>query len=161
MPNAVPLEIGTVGAHVYWAVETSAGVRPTTSASYSEILGVSQAPGFEMTPETIDASDISDYITQYIPGRQDPGGDASFTLNHSDAARTAWEAMVTAANTAKASGLRCWFEYVYDGDDKAYFWSGLPLTLGNGGIEQNAVSTLPAHVIPNGSFEWATKVVPA
>lgn len=161
MPATVPLEIGTVGARVFYAIESTAGTRPTSASAYTELVGISQAPGFEMTPETIDASDISDYITQYIAGRQDPGGDASFTLNHSDAARTAWEAMVTAANTAKASGLRCWFEYVYDGDDKAYFWSGLPLTLGNGGIEQNAVSTIPAHVIPNGSFGWYDKIIPA
>lgn len=150
-----PIEISTVGAKVYWCCELVAGQKP--ASGWTELVGINSAPGFDMVPETIDASDISDYITQYVPGRQDPGGDAQFTLNHSDEARTKWEAMVTAANTAKASGLRCWFQYVYQDDAKGYFWSGLPLTLGNGGIEQNALSTIPAHVIPNGTFEWATK----
>lgn len=153
---AEPLEISTVGAKVYWACESSSGVTPATG--WTELVGVNAAPGFDMVPETIDASDISDYITQYIPGRQDPGGDAQFTLNHSAEARNGWNAMVSAADTAKRSGLRCWFQYVYPDDTYAYFWSGLPLTLGNSGLEQNALSTLPAHVIPNGAFKWDTKI---
>lgn len=151
---ATPVEIATVGASVKWAIEQTQGVKPTIFAN--TLLGVSSAPGFDMTPETIDVSDISDYFTQYVNGRQDPGGDAQFTLNHSEAAIDSWEAMVSAATTGLASGLRCWFEYKYPGATRSYFWSGRPITLGNGGIEQNTASTIPAHVIPNGSFEWAT-----
>ena len=151
---ATPVEIATVGAKVLYCVETTAGTRPTTG--FTELVGVSAAPGFEMTPETIDVSDISDYITQYVPGRQDPGGDAAFTLNHSEAAITAWETMVSAANTALAAGKRCWFEYKYPNATRSYFWAGRPITLGNGGIEQNTASTIPAHVIPNGDFAWDT-----
>lgn len=152
---ATPIEITTVGAKVQYCVETVAGTKPTTG--YTEIVGVASAPAFDMTPETIDVSDLSDYFTQYVPGRQDPGGDAQFTLNHSEAAIDAWEAMVTAAATGLASGLRCWFEYVYPGATRSYFFCARPLSLGNGGMEQNAADTIPAHVIPNGSFEWANK----
>lgn len=151
---ATPIEIVSVGAKVLYCVETTGGTRPTTG--YTELVGISAAPGFDMTPETIDVSDITDTITQYVNGRQDPGGDAQFTLNHSEASITAWEAMVTAVNTALAQGKRCWFEYKYPAATRSYFWCGRPLTLGNGGIEQNAASTIPAHVIPNGEFEWAT-----
>lgn len=149
---ATPVEIATVGAKVLYCVESVAGTRPTTG--YTELVGVSAAPGFEMTPETIDVSDISDYITQYVPGRQDPGGDAAFTLNHSEAAIDAWEGMVTAANTGLASGLRTWFEYKYPNATRSYFFAARPITLGNGGIEQNTASTIPAHCIPNGEFGW-------
>lgn len=152
---ATPIEITTVGAKVQYCVETVAGTKPTTG--YTELVGVSSAPAFDMTPETIDVSDLSDYFTQYVPGRQDPGGDAQFTLNHSEAAIDAWEALVTAANTGLASGLRCWFEYVYPGATRSYFFCARPLSLGNGGMEQNAADTIPAHVIPNGEFEWANK----
>lgn len=151
---ATPVEIATVGAKVLWCVESVAGTMPTTG--YTELVGVSAAPAFDMTPETIDVSDISDYFTQYVQGRQDPGGDAQFTLNHSEAAIDAWEAMVTAAETGAASGLRLWFEYKYPGATRSYFWSGRPLSLGNGGIEQNTASTIPGHVTPNGSFTWTT-----
>lgn len=152
---ATPIEITTVGAKVQYCVETVAGTKPTTG--YTELVGVASAPAFDMTPETIDVSDLSDYFTQYVPGRQDPGGDAQFTLNHSEAAIDAWEALVTAANTGLASGLRCWFEYVYPGATRSYFFCARPLSLGNGGMEQNAADTIPAHVIPNGEFEWANK----
>ena len=30
------------------------------------------------------------------------------------------------------------------------------MALGNGGIEQNAVDTIPAKVVPQGGNEWAT-----
>lgn len=156
MPNVTPIEITTVGAKVLWATEVTAGQRPTTA--FTELLGVSSAPAFDMTPETIDVSDLSDYFTQYVPGRQDPGGDAQFTLNHSEAAIDAWETMVTAAETALADGKRLWFEYKYADPSatRSYFFCARPVALGNGGMEQNAADTIPAHVIPNGEFGWYT-----
>ena len=157
MPTAVtPVEITTVGSCVKYAVETTAGTRPTTG--YTVLPGVASAPAFDMTPETIDVSDLSDYFTQYVPGRQDPGGDAQFTLNHSEAAIDAWEDMVDAAETGIASNKRLWFEYAY-GDaaaTRSYFFCARPVALGNGGLEQNAADTIPAHVIPNGEFGWYT-----
>lgn len=152
---ATAIEITTVGAKVQYCVESVAGTKPTTG--YTELVGVASAPAFDMTPETIDVSDLSDYFTQYVPGRQDPGGDAQFTLNHSEAAIDAWETLVSAAETGLASGLRCWFEYVYPGATRSYFFCARPVALGNGGMEQNAADTIPAHVIPNGDFEWANK----
>lgn len=153
---ATPIEITTVGAKVLYATEASgaAGTRPTTG--YIELPGVAVAPAFDMTPETIDVSDLSDYFTQYVPGRQDPGGDAQFTLNHSEAAIDAWEAMVTAAETALADGRRLWFEYKYADPSavRSYYFCARPVALGNGGMEQNAADTIPAHVIPNGEFGW-------
>ena len=154
MPAVTPIEITTVGAKVLWAVEATVGTRPTTG--FTELLGVSAAPAFDMTPETIDVSDLSDYFTQYVAGRQDPGGDAQFTLNHSEAAIDSWEAMVTAAETGLASGLRLWFEYKYADPSatRSYYFCARPVRLGNGGLEQNAADTIPAHVIPNGEFGW-------
>lgn len=148
------LEISTVGAHVKYAVEVTAGTRPTTG--YTEIPNVSSAPDFPMEVEMLDASDITDLITRYIPGRQDPGTDKEFTLNHTEAVITAWETLVTAAQTAKAAGKATWFEYVYPSATKSYFWKGEPVALGNGGIEQNAVDTIPAKVVPQGGNVWDT-----
>ena len=157
MPTVIPLEIATVGSQVLWAVEETAGVKPTLLSAYTQLLGVSSAPAIEMTPETIDVSDISDYITQYVEGRQDPGGDAQFTLIHSDAAIDSWEEMKTAADAGLLENKRLWFVYLFPKGNKAYYFSGRPLTLGNGGIEQNAADTIPAHVIPNGENGWDVK----
>lgn len=146
------LEISTVGAKVLYQVVDATATRPTSD--YTELPNVSAAPEFPMEVEALDASDITDLITRYIPGRQDPGTDVEFTLNHTDAVIDAWAELVTSAS---ASGKVCWWEYQYPNATKSYFWKGQPVALGNGGIEQNAVDTIPARVIPQGGNEWAAK----
>lgn len=148
------LEITTVGASVRYAVETTKGTRPTSG--YTTIPNIQQAPEISLDVEALDASDISDTITRYAAGRQDPGGAKSFTANHTEAFITAWEAMVSAYDTARAAGKQVWIEYVYPGATKSFFWSGIPLHLGSNGIENNAVSTIPASVICTGVAGWLT-----
>lgn len=150
------LEITTVGAQVKYAIETTAGTRPTSG--YTVLPNVSSAPEMSMDVDALDASDITDEITRYAKGRQDPGSDAEFTLNHTEAVITAWETLVTAAQTGKAANKSCWFEYVYPGATKSYFFKAEPVELwGNAGIEQNVVDTIPARVIPQGGNCWAAK----
>lgn len=150
------LEITTVGAKVKYCVETNAGTRPTSG--YTTIPDVSAAPEMAMDVDALDASNITDEITRYAKGRQDPGSDAEFTLNHTEAVITAWNALVTAAATGKASNKACWFEYQYPGATKSYFFKAEPIELlGNAGIEQNVVDTIPARVIPQGGNCWDTK----
>lgn len=148
------LEFSTVGAKVKYCWETTSGTRPT--ASYTELPNVNTAPELNLSPELIDASDISDYITRYIAGRQDPGGDMEFTLNHTEAVITAWNALVADVDTKRAAGLQLWWEYVYPGATNSYFWAGYPLQLGTSGIEQNALSTIPAHVVLTDWKGWQT-----
>ena len=151
------LEISTVGAKVLHAFEATAtaGTRPTSG--YEELPNVSSAPEFDMDVEALDASDITDLITRYIPGRQDPGTDATFTLNHTDAVIDEWANLVSEFATKKASGLALWWEYQYPGATKSYFFKAEPVALGNAGIEQNAVDTIPAKIIPQGGNCWDTK----
>lgn len=146
------LEIVTVGAKVAYCWETTAGTRPTTG--YTELPDVNEAPEFNPSIDVIDASNITDKITRYALGRQDPGGDASFTLNHTDAVITAWEGLVTTAETNYPLGKRLWFAYVYPDATDAYFWAGRPAALGSNGISQNVLSTIPAHVAVNEVHGW-------
>lgn len=148
------LEISSVGAKVKYAVESVAGSRP--KSGFTIIPNISEAPEIPMEKEALDCSDISDEVTRYTPGRADPGGNVSFTANHTDAFIDAWDAMVTAANTAKAKGCALWFEYWYPGAKKSFFWSGMPQALGNNGIKQNEVDTIPAAVTVTGVEGWAT-----
>ena len=148
------LEISTVGAKVKYAFEISSGTRPTVN--YVELPNVSAAPDFPMDVEVLDASDITDLITRYIPGRQDPGSEKEFTLNHTDAIISTWATLVSDFATKKATGLALWWEYCYPGAAKSYFFKAEPVALGNGGIEQNAVDTIPAKIIPQGGNCWDT-----
>jgi hypothetical protein len=148
----VPVEITTIGARVRYRVEIERNVRPTEN--FIDLLGVSSAPAFDMTPEVIDISTLADYYTQFLAGRQNPGEDAQFILNHSEQAIDAWNALCEASRAGLADGKRTWFEYSYQNGSRSYFFCGQPLPLGNGGIEQNTVDTIPAHVIPCGRFGW-------
>lgn len=139
------LEITTVGAKVKYCWESTAGTRPTSG--YTELTDVDTAPEQDLSIETIDVSNITDYITRYAPGRQDPGGDMAFTLNHTDAVISAWSALANDVETKRAEGLRLWFEYWFPGATKSYYWAGWPMALGSAGIEQNAKDTIPAHAV--------------
>ena len=149
------LEITTVGAHVKYCVETTAGTRPTSG--YTEIPSVNQAPELSLEVDALDASDITDLITRYVPGRQDPGGNKEFTLNHTESAISTWTTLCTSAAAAFANGQATWFEYMYPGASKSFFFSAYPLKLGTSGITQNQVDTIPAPVIITGVEGWAAK----
>lgn len=144
------LEITSLGATVRYAFESSAGVRPTTG--YIVLPDVNQAPEQDLSIATIDVSNIRDYVTRYAPGRQDPGGDQAFTLNHTDAVIDRWDALAVEAASKKAQNKRLWFEYRFPGANKAYYWAGEPQKLGTSGISQNELDTIPAHVV---LVDWA------
>ena len=149
------LEITSVGAKVKYAFESTSGVRPTSG--YVVLPDVNEAPEQDLSVETIDVSNITDYITRYAPGRQDPGGDQAFTLNHTDAVIGIWENLCAEAEIKKAEGKQLWFEYWFPGADKSYFWAGYPMSLGTSGIAQNELDTIPAHVVLTDWAGWATK----
>ena len=146
-------EIITVGARVKFAFESSAGTRPTSG--YVTIADVTEAPEIALSLETIDVSNIMDKITRYVPGRQDPGGEKTFTLNHTDAAIAAWNTLVAQAETKKDSGLRCWFEYCYPNSTNSFYWCGTPKQIGNSGISGNSASTISASVVFEELGGWA------
>ena len=148
------LEITTVGAHVKYCVASSA-TRPTSG--YTEIPSVNQAPELSLEVDALDASDITDLITRYVPGRQDPGGNKEFMLNHTESAISTWTLLCTSAAAAFANGQATWFEYAYPGASKSFFFSAYPLKLGTSGITQNQVDTIPAPVIITGVEGWAAK----
>lgn len=148
------LEITSVGAEVRYAFETTKGTRPTTG--YTLLPDVNEAPEQDMSVETIDVSNISDTVTRYTYGRQDPGGDMVFTLNHTDAVIEAWNGLVTQAETNFKEGKRLWFEYWFPNAKKSYFWAGMPRKLGTSGISQNEMDTIPAHAVLVDWIGWDT-----
>lgn len=150
------LEITTVGAKVVYCTEATAGTFPA-SGTWNVLEDVNEAPSFDLSIETIDASNITDKITRYALGRQDPGGDAAYTLNHTDAAITEWEGLVTNDATNFPLGKRLWFGYVFEGAADAFYWAGRPTALGSNGITQNSLDTIPAHCVVLDIKGWATK----
>jgi hypothetical protein len=150
------LEISSVGASVKYCVETTAGTRP--AAGYTAIPDITTAPEIAMSTDSLDASNLSDTSKRYIPGQQDPGSDKTFTANHTEAFITAWEALITAYETALAAGKVIWFEYVFPSPaTKSFFWSGAPQALGTDAVDMNSIHTISPVVILSDIAGWAAK----
>lgn len=90
-----------------YAVETVADTKPST---FTWLERCNSIAGIALSTETIDASALEDYITKYIAGRQDSGGEWTITFNYTAEVATQLQAMISAYNTAKASNLKTWFE---------------------------------------------------
>lgn len=138
-------ELSTVGAKVAYAVETTAGTRPTTG--YIELEGITEAPEIDLTTETLDVSTLADKIARYIPGRLDPGGEKTFSANNTSEFRDLWDTFVTAAETAYNEGKKTYIAYIVEGDSDAFYWVGLPQKLGHGGLAQNSPVTCNPKII--------------
>lgn len=90
-----------------YAVETVADTKPS---AFTWLERCNSIAGIALSTETIDASALEDYITKYIAGRQDSGGEWTITFNYTAEVATQLQTMITAYNTAKASNLKTWFE---------------------------------------------------
>ena len=99
--------LSTLGVKVGYACETVAGTKP---AAFTWLERCNAIAGIELTTEKIDASALEDYISRYVAGRQDSGGDWTITFNYTAEVATQLQTMITAYNTAKASSLKTWFE---------------------------------------------------
>ena len=105
--------------------------------------------------QALDVTDLSDEWRRYIPGVKDVGGAIAFTANFTSAFKTAWETLVTAAETAAASSKATWFEIKVPSLG-SFFFSGIPSDLGLTGMEVNAVVEIEAYVTPNQIHGWDT-----
>lgn len=148
------LELTTVGAKVAYAVETTAGTRPTTN--FIDLEGMTEAPELGLSTSTLDCSDLSDKITRYVNGRQDPGGEKAFKANNTPAFRQRWAECVSAYETAKASGKQMYFAYIVEGDTDAFYWKGIPVPLGSDGLAGNSIYTCSPKVICTGVDGYET-----
>lgn len=150
------LEIASAGAKIQYAVEATAGTRPTTG--YTNIENVKTIGALDSEPASYDVTDLSDMeFKRYIPGLKDIGGDVPLTFNLTQTLITAWAALVTAADTAAAAGKSTWFEVVIPKLNESFYFKGVPSPLGLSEIATDSAIEITAHVTPNEIVGWATK----
>lgn len=148
------LEISTAGILLKYAVEATAGTRPTTG--YTTVPNIKSTPDFNPEPSTLEVTDLSDLVwKRYIAGLKDPGGALSFGANLTSAFKTAWETLVTAYTTAAASSKATWFEIMVPTVGSFYF-AGIPSELGINGYEVDAVAEINVYITPNQIVGWDT-----
>ena len=147
--------VSTLGITVGYAVETTAGTRPTSG--YTVLTEIRDIPAVANTPGTIDATPLEETIMfRMLAGLADADV-ISLTANNSDDLQTAWESCVSAAETAYSTGKACWFEFKHPTLTKSFFVSGMPVALGFAGASVNSVLDLNLNIVPNGCDRWQTK----
>lgn len=148
--------LSTAGVTLNYAVEATAGTRPTEG--YTKVPGIKSIPELNPEPESLETTTLeeTEYKT-YIPGLKDLGGSLSFTANLSDLTMDAWDAAVTAYETASASGKGMWFCIIIPGMDDALYFTGQPSPMGLPGIEVSATLETTVYITPTGAPIWEAK----
>ena len=147
------LEFNTIGVKLGYAVEASAGTRPTSG--YTNIPDIKTIPGIELSPSKLEVTNLVDKYKRYVNGVMDAGDDVAVTANLTASLKTLWASLVSAATTAWASGKSTWFEISIPGFDSFYF-AGIPTEMGFNEMGVDAVAEASLHIIPNSIAGWAT-----
>ena len=146
------LEFSTIGVKIGYAVEATAGTRPTSGIT--NIPDIKSIPGIELTPSRLDVTNLVDRYRRYISGVMDAGDDIALTGNLTASLKSVWASLVSAASAAWASGKSTWFEISIPGFDSFWF-AGIPSEMGFQEMGVDAVAEASLHIIPNQIAGWA------
>lgn len=150
------IDLSTAGIHLKYAVEATAGTRPTSS--YIDLAGVKSIPDFNPEPSMLETTTLNEttYRT-YIPGLKDMGDAKAFRFNFTDAFSSLWASLMSAYTTAASSNKATWFEVVIPGITKAFYFAGQPSPLGLSAIDVDAVLEIDAYITPTSEPIWEAK----
>ena len=153
---AARIDLSTAGVSVQYAVEVTAGTRPTTD--YIKLTGIKSIPDLNPEPSNLETTtmDETEWRT-YIPGLKDPGGALAFGANNTEAFQTEWESLVTKAEEAAETGMSMWFAIVIPGLTKAFYFAGKPSPLGLSAIEVDSALEIEGYISPSSIDGWQTK----
>ena len=150
--------ISTLGSLTGYAVETTAGVKPTT---FKMLHRINASDEIAIETETIDASALEDMIERTIAGRGSTGGTFGVTVNVTDETITEWETLIQEYETAKTAGKAMWYEEYFPSLEKAFFTKIEPPTvIPKPAREQNGLLTVTMTLTINEYVGPATAVVP-
>lgn len=151
--------ISTLGSLTGYAVETTAGVKPTT---FKMLHRINASDEIAIETETIDASALEDVIERTIAGRGSTGGTFGVTVNVTDETITEWETLIQEYETAKTAGKAMWYEEYFPSLEKAFFTKIEPPTvIPKPAREQNGLLTVTMTLTINEYVGPDTAVVPA
>jgi len=145
----------TAGMYLCYAVESTAGTRPTTG--YTQIPEIKSMPSLNPAPEQIESTTLleTEYKT-YVEGLKDLGGALEFTANLTEDLITAWEACNT-AHDGLTGGKMMWFAVVHPSLNKAVFFKGDPAPLGMNEASVGSMAETTLYVTAESAPEWQTK----
>ena len=141
------INLSTAGIHLLYAVESTAGTRPTSN--YVDIKGVKSIPSLNPSPDTLETTDLNqeEYKT-YIDGLKDLGGALEFTFNLSNELVEAWETLMEAYETGKQTGKQTWFFIYVPGLTKNFYFTGNPSNMGMPEAAVSSVLEITNYITP-------------
>lgn len=150
------VNLSTLGVQLHYAVETSAGTRPTSG--YTRIYGIKSTPSLNPAPEAIETTTLDEleYKT-YVDGLKDLGGALEFTFNLTEELIGKWDDLMDAYETAKAQNLNTWFAIVVPGLTEAFYFPGNPSAMGLPETSVNTVLEITNYITPVGAPVKAAK----
>lgn len=150
------IAMSTAGVTVNYAVEATAGTRPTTG--YIKIPSIKSVPEMNPSPETLETTDLSQTeFKTYVEGLKDLGGALAFLANFTTELEEAWTTLVEAYKTAKESDKAVWFEIKHPELEKSVFFTGQPSAMGLPAMAVNSVLETNLYITPTNAPTWQTK----
>ena len=147
------LEFNTIGVKLGYAVEATAGSRPTSG--YVNIPDIKGLPSIDLNPSKLEVTNLVDKYRRYITGVLDAGDDINVTANLTASLKSVWATLVSSAASAWTSQKSTWFEISIPNFDSFYF-AGIPTEMGVSELGVDAVVEASLHIIPNQIAGWAT-----
>lgn len=114
--------MSTLGVTLGYGTETTKGTKPS---SFSRLDRINAIGGITITPATIDASSLEDFVTRSVAGRADSGEQISITVNYTDETAAEWVQLI-ADYKALTGGKQMWFQTQHPQLNKAFFFIGQP-----------------------------------
>lgn len=152
------INLSTAGIHLYYAVEETAGQRPTAKSAFKDLEGVKSIPSMNPAPETLETTTLNEteYKT-YVDGLKDLGGALEFTFNLTQALVEMWEELMEAYEAGKAADKATWFFIDIPGLTEGLYFTGNPSAMGIPEASVSSVLEITNYITPTGAPEKATK----
>ena len=143
------IALSTIGIKVSYAVETTAGTRPTTG--YKHIPDLKSIPSINPAPNTADATTFDNLeYTSYVQLLKDIGGALEISANFTQELFEVWDAMVTEYETAIANSKETWFCFDIPGFEKSAFITVQPARMGIPEASANSLLETTVFITPTG-----------
>lgn len=112
------MDLTTIGVKVGYAVEETAGQKPTT---FKWLKRCKNIPGIDLSQEKIDVTALEDKIKQYAAGVADTGGDWNLTFGVNDDVVADLTSMREASIAGKNANKATWFDVWLPGLSKSFY----------------------------------------
>lgn len=136
------------------------GSGATKPNAFTELTRINAIGGLSLSPESIDASALTDEVTRRIAGRADTDETIPITVNWTPDTLTEWEAVLTAYE-ALTGNAEMWFTVYHPSMTKGWFFKAQPpKKLPMPEFGQNSLLTVEINLVVTEYIGMDTAVAP-